>query len=223
MGYTTHMLSQIYHLFNKDVRLDLRQKFGVGGIFLYVLSAIFIVYLAFGEVEGRAWVTLFWIVVLFAAVNAVLKSFVQENADRRIYYYTLTDPISVVSSKLAYNILVLLVITLISLALFSVVTRFPIVSTGYFFLGVLCGVVGIAGNFTFVSAIAGHARNANTMMMVLSLPVIIPLLLPLVRLSIKSLGPLTWAMAKSDFTMLLAVDLLILALLYLLFPYLWRE
>ena len=217
------MLSLVKTLFLKDLRLDLRQKFGLGSIFLYVFSAVFIIYLAFGEVDGRTWVTLFWIIVLFASVNAVLKSFVQEDASRRLYYYTLSGPFSVVIAKLFYNTVVVLIIIVLSLTMFSLTTRYPILSSGYFALALLLGVIGIAANFTFVSSIASHTRQANTMMMVLSLPVIIPLLLPLIRLSIKSLGPLTWAMAKSDLTMLVAVDLLIIGLLLLLYPFLWRS
>ncbi|NND09212.1 MAG: ABC transporter permease [Saprospiraceae bacterium] len=217
------MFSLVKTLFLKDLRLDLRQKFGLGSIFLYVFSAVFIIYLAFGEVDGRTWVTLFWIIVLFASVNAVLKSFVQEDASRRLYYYTLSGPYSVVIAKLLYNCVVVLIIIILSLALFSLTTRYPILSSGYFVLALLLGVLGIAANFTFVSSIASHTRQANTMMMVLSLPVIIPLLLPLIRLSIKSLGPLTWAMVKSDLTMLVAVDLLIIGLLLLLYPFLWRS
>lgn len=217
------MLSHIKTLFLKDLRLDLRQKFGLGSIFLYVFAAVFIIYLSFGDVDGRTWVTLFWIVVLFASVNAVLKSFVQEDSSRRLYYYTLSDPYSVIISKLLYNVLIVMIIIGLCLLMFSVTTRYPILSSNYFGLALLLGVIGIAANFTFVSSIASHTRQANTMMMVLSLPVIIPLLLPLIRLSIKSLGPLTWAMAKSDVTMLAAVDLLIIGLLILLYPFLWRS
>jgi heme exporter protein B len=195
----------------------------LGSIFLYVFAALFVVYLAFGEMEGRTWVTLFWIVVLFASVNAVLKSFAQEDQDRRIYYYTLCDPYSVIIAKLCYNFCVLLMICLISLVLFSLITRFPISATGIFATSVVLGALGIAANFTFVSTIASHTRNSNTMMMILSLPVIIPLLLPLIRISVKSVGPLTWKMAQSDLSMLVAVDLIIVALLMLLFPFVWRE
>ncbi|MBK8503950.1 MAG: hypothetical protein IPL46_18120 [Saprospiraceae bacterium] len=94
------MLSQLKALIYKDLLLDFRQLFGLGGIFLYVFSSFFIVFLTFGEVVGATWITLFWIVVLFGSVNAVLKSFAQEDDSRNIYYYTLTDPVAIVLSKL---------------------------------------------------------------------------------------------------------------------------
>ena len=210
-------------LLNKDIKLDLRQQFGLSGILLYVLGAVFIIYLVFGELDGRSWVALYWVVVLFCAVNAVLKSHTQEDGSRRLYYYTLADPIATGGAKLIYNVILMLIIAGLALVLFSAMTQFPFVTPRYFALALILGVIGIAANFTFVACIAAHTRNQSTMMMILSLPVIIPLLLPLVRLSIKSLGPLTWSMAKSDITILAAVDLLIIGLVLVLFPYLSRS
>lgn len=216
------MFKQLKALFLKDLLLDFRQLFGLGGVFLYVFSSFFIVYLTFGEVDGTAWITLFWIVVLFGSVNAVLKSFTQENDRRNIYYFLVSDPIAVMLSKLFYNTLLVMIISGLSLILFSLLTSFPIVENGYFALALILGCIGIAGNFTFVSAIANHTKNKNTMMMILSLPVIIPLILPLVRLSTTCLINADWAMVKGDFTLLLSVDLLIIGVSLVLFPFLWR-
>ena len=216
------MYKQLKALFLKDLLLDFRQLFGLGGVFLYVFSSFFIVYLSFGEVSGPAWITLFWIVVLFGSVNAVLKSFAQENDSRNIYYFLISDPLAIMLSKLFYNTILVLFITGLSLLLFSLLTAYPIAENRYFVIALFLGALGIAGNFTFVSAIANHTRNKNTMMMILSLPVIIPLLLPLIRLSIKCLIPVEWEMVKSDVTLLVSVDLLIIGVSLVLFPFLWR-
>lgn len=216
------MLGQIKALIHKDLRLDFRQLFSLGGVFLYVFSSFFIVYLSFGEVDGIAWITLFWIVVLFGTVNAVLKSFAQENDSRSIYYFLITDPVAIMLSKLFYNSVLVMIISALSLLLFSLLTRYPVVENKYFLLALFLGCIGIAGNFTFVSAIANHTRNKNTMMMILSLPVIIPLLLPLIKISVKCLSPAEWSVLQSDFTLLIAVDLLIVGISLILFPFLWR-
>ncbi len=216
-------MAQLWALLAKDIKLDFRQHFGLSGILLSVLASVFIVYLAFGELDGRLWVVLLWVIILFSSVNAILKSHTQEHESRQVYYYTLCDPLVVAGAKLVYNFFLTLTITLIALFLFGVITVYPVVSTPYFLLGLVLGVLGIAANFTFISKIASFAAHQNTMMTILSLPVIIPLLLPLIRLSIKSLGPLTWAMVKSDVTILAAIDLLIIALVMVLFPYLGRS
>ncbi|MCB0664518.1 MAG: heme exporter protein CcmB [Saprospiraceae bacterium] len=216
------MFTQLKALIYKDLLLDFRQLFGLGGVFLYVFSSFFIVYLSFGDIGGTAWITLFWIVVLFGSVNAVLKSFAQENDSRSIYYFQISDPVAVMLSKLFYNSVLVMTISALSLLLFSLLTQYPVAENGYFILALLLGCIGIAGNFTFVSAIANHTRNKNTMMMILSLPVIIPLLLPLIKISVKCLSPVEWSMLQSDFTLLLAVDLLIVGVSLVLFPFLWR-
>lgn len=217
------MWKQLGALLYKDFQFDFRQRFGVGGIFLYVFSSFFIVFLSFRSIGGEAWVTLFWIIILFGSVNAVLKSFTQESERRRLYYYTLVDPVIVILAKVTYNFTVVLLVTLFSLILFTVLTQFPIASPRLFFMATLLGVIGIATNFSLVSGIASHTRNKSTMMMILSLPVVIPLLLPLVRVSRRCLEVVAWSDVRGDLNMLLSIDLLILGLTFLLFPFLWRS
>ncbi|MDH3648667.1 MAG: heme exporter protein CcmB [Saprospiraceae bacterium] len=217
------MFRQSLALFKKDIHLDLRQRFGLGGILLYVFSASFIIYLTFGEMTPEEWIVLFWIVILFASVNAVLKSFAQEAKKRQLYYYTLCDPYAAIFSKMLYNFCVLVIITAVTWSLFSIVSPNPILTHQYFFLAAGLACAGIAANFTFVSAIAYRTRNQSTMMMVLSLPVIIPLLLPVIKISLKTLNDVSWRETKGDFSLLLSIDLLIVALIVFLFPYIWRE
>ena len=70
------MISEIKALFYKDLQLELKQKYAINSIVLYVLSTVFIAYLAYeGEIDSKSWNVLFWIILLFAAVNATSKSF----------------------------------------------------------------------------------------------------------------------------------------------------
>jgi len=217
------MFKQTLALIRKDFHLDLRQRFGLGGIFLYVFSSAFIIYLAFGELTPEEWIVMFWIVVLFASVNAVLKSFAQEDRRRQLYYYTLCDPYAAIIAKICYNLLVLVLITFMSWLLFSIVSPNPIVRHDLFGLAVLLACTGISANFTFVSSIAYRTSNQSTVMMVLSLPVILPLLLPVIKISLKSLQNVSWDSVKGDFSLLVSMNLLIIALALFLFPYVWRE
>ncbi len=69
----------IIALIKKDILLETRQQYTFYGILLYVASTIFVVYLSMGQPEDRVWNALFWVVQLFVCVNAVAKSFLQEN------------------------------------------------------------------------------------------------------------------------------------------------
>ncbi|MGB1243273.1 MAG: heme exporter protein CcmB, partial [Chitinophagales bacterium] len=103
-----NLLNQVFYLIQKDLLLEWRQKYAFNGILLYVISTVVVVYLAFMEIEDMAWMTLFWIIMLFASVNAVAKSFLQESPDRQLYYYTLVSPEAIILSKMVYNVLLLL-------------------------------------------------------------------------------------------------------------------
>jgi heme exporter protein B len=90
------LVKEILILLRKDIRLELRNSYAISGILLYVFSTIFIVYMAFQKVQPDVWNALFWIIILFAAISAIVKSFVQENSSRQLYYYSLVGPIAVI-------------------------------------------------------------------------------------------------------------------------------
>ena len=61
-------------------------------------------------------------------------------------------------------------------------------------------------------------------MSILSFPVLMPLILVVIRLSKQAVDGLEWAGVGLDFIVILAaLNVLTLALSFLLFPYLWRD
>lgn len=210
-------------LFRKDLRLELRSSYAISGILLYVFSTIFIVYISFRRVPPDVWNTLFWIIILFASVSAVVKSFVQENSARQLYYYSLANPVSIILSKIVYNVFLLLLLSLLTWAGFSFVAGSPVKDTGQFFLALLLGSVGFSITFTFISAISSKADNNATLMAILSFPLVIPILLTLIKLSANALRLMQDTGVQKDILILLSIDLLLLGLAIVLFPFLWRD
>src|SRR5688572_5280116 len=105
------LLHQVKHLFVKEFFLELRQKYAINGILLYVVSTIFISYLSFKRIlNPGVWNALFWIILLFASVNAASKSFIQESKGRLLYLYTVASPQAVILSKMIYNAFLIVVI-----------------------------------------------------------------------------------------------------------------
>jgi heme exporter protein B len=244
-----NLLSETISLIRKDALLELRQRYAIGGILLYVISTIFIVYYTVGRrigqvsmlqigdqrivnmqkvttdiaASGSIWAAFFWVIVLFASVNAVAKSFVQENSSRRLYYYTLASPTAIILSKIVYNTLLLIILNILSFGVFSIVVGNPIAKIGLFYATLLLGSLGLSIAFTFISAIAAKARNASTLMAILSFPVIIPILMTLVRLSRFALGILQGDNYWNDIAILLSLDAILLSIVFFLFPFLWRD
>ena len=217
------LLKEIRWLLEKEVTLEWRMRYAISGILLYVLSTVFIVYISSVKVEASVWNVLFWIIVLFASVNAITKSFQQESGNRQLYYYSLTDPRAVILSKAIYNCILLLIITLLTYGVFSLVSGNPVVDQRAFFLAIFLGSTGFSLTFTFISAIASKADNRATLMAILGFPLIIPILLTLVKLGAQAVGFLPESPIMNDVMTLLAIDLVLIALSLILFPFLWRD
>ena len=83
------------------------------GVLLYVASTIFVVYLTMGEPEETVWNALFWVIQLFVCVNAVAKSFLQDSKGRMLYYYSIAGARDYILSKLIFNALLMMSMTLL--------------------------------------------------------------------------------------------------------------
>src|SRR5215211_5587072 len=105
-------------LFRKDLLLEIRQQYTFYGILLYVASTIFVLYLAMGQPEETVWNGLFWMIQLFICINAVAKSFLQESRGRMLYFYSIAGPRDFILSKLLFNSLLMITMSLVSLILF---------------------------------------------------------------------------------------------------------
>ncbi|MFK7934287.1 MAG: heme exporter protein CcmB [Saprospiraceae bacterium] len=218
-----NLAAQVYFLLQKEWRLEWRQKYAISGILLYVFSTVFIVYTAIIQVQPNVWNPLFWIIVLFTSVNAVVKSFVQESGNRELYYYQLVDPVAIILSKILYNSLLLFVLSLLSWAIFSLVTINPVKDTGLFFAALLLGGIGFSITLTFVSAISAKANNSATLLAILGFPLVIPILLTLLKISANALRLIQDTAIGTDLLILVAIDILLLGLAVIMFPFLWRD
>ncbi|TXB62729.1 ABC transporter permease [Phaeodactylibacter luteus] len=217
------LIREIYFLLRKDIRLELRSSYAISGILLYVFSTVFIVYSSFQQVQPQVWNALFWVIVLFASISAVVKSFVQEQGTRELYYYSLANPLAILLSKILYNILLLCLLSVLTWLGFSFVAGNPVKDTAQFMLVILLGAMGFSITFTFVSAISAKADNNATLMAILGFPLVIPVLLTLIKLSANALRLMQDTGVDKDIMILLSIDLLLLGIAIVLFPFLWRD
>ncbi|HYV95699.1 MAG TPA: heme exporter protein CcmB [Chitinophagales bacterium] len=217
------MLKEIKALFLKELKLEWRQRYGFSGILLYLAATVFLIYISLIEMKPELWMTMFWIIMLFTAVSAVAKSFIQESRGRFLYYYTIASPRAVILSKLFYNASMMIVIGTIGLLIYSLMNESPVEQGGYFFLVVILGCSSFAFSFTMMSAIAAKANQNVALMAILSLPFILPILLLLIKLSQFALLKHIEHFPVQDLLLLLLLNIIMIALAIVLFPYLWRE
>lgn len=211
----------------KEIALEWRQRYAVSGMLLYVSSTIFVCYLSFkvnqNDLTPIVWNTLFWIIMLFTAVNAIAKSFAQERLGRLLYYYTLASPRAIIVSKIIYNSLLMLALAGIGFGFYVFIMGNPVDDLGLYVVSIILGSLGFASVLTMVAGIASKAENSATLMAVLSFPIILPMLLMVMKLAKNALDGLDRSVSLDEIGTLLAIDAIVIALSYMLFPYLWRS
>ena len=203
--------------------MEWRQKHSLFGVLLYVGATVFVVYMMSGQPEASIWNALFWLTQLFVAVNSVAKSFLQEHPNRFRYYFTLVKPSTFLMAKMLYSIILMMVMSLVSLVLYSIMLGWPLQQTGLFILITMVGSLSLSAVFTFLSAIAARAQQNSALMAILGFPLVTPVLMILSKLALTAISPVYmpnwWGLAL----VLLGLDVLVIVLGIILFPFLWQE
>ncbi|QHS56767.1 ABC transporter permease [Mucilaginibacter sp. 14171R-50] len=225
------LAGQTIELLKKEIILEWRSKYAFNGILLYIVSTVFVCYISFNlnpgfkESTGYAivWNILFWIIMLFASVNAIAKSFLQESKARLLYYYSIAHPQAIILSKTIYNALLMALLSILALLVYMLFFPNTVNDLLFYFVTVLLGSISFSTVFTMLSGIASKAGNNGTLMAILSFPVIIPVILLLVKVSKAAMDGIDRSLSLGSIGVLLAINVIVIASSLILFPYLWRD
>ncbi|HSH66512.1 MAG TPA: heme exporter protein CcmB, partial [Bacteroidia bacterium] len=131
-------------------------------------------------------------------------------------------PQAIILSKIIYNSLLLLVLSGLCFLVYSLFIGNIVQDTSLFLLTLILGSCGFSSLLTMVSAISSKTGNNFTLMAILSFPIMMPLLMVLIKLSKNALDGLeNWD--TNYLLILVCINVIIIALSYLLFRYLWRD
>ncbi len=188
-------------------------------LFMWVIA--YVIYRINPSLDAIEFNFLFWIFMLIISVSIVLRTENHHGQEEHLLQYTLLSPLTVFVSRLIFNICYLSIVGCSfygSLLLFY----YPKVTFQGTFLGLIfLGAIGMGAALSFIAAIARHGAGQNTVLSILSIPVLIPVILILHNMGISDLMMGTIDNAK--YLTLLSISLLSIALSLMLFPYVWRE
>lgn len=213
-----------YQLFLHEIRSEFRNKSALGAIFLYNTASYYLVSQLYQKnINPLSWAAVFIIIQLFGAINAVTKSFVAEANGRVVYYAQLASGTSILIAKTMANFLLLLALSLVSLALSLLFFGNFVADVTLFALTQVLMSAFWACMLTFLSSIAMKTNNGNVVMAIISLPMLIPfagISMKLFKISMDGLG---WYVATKYVLLLIALIIAIEALGLLLFKYIWKD
>jgi heme exporter protein B len=141
-----------------------------------------------------------------------------------LYFYAITSPVEFIIAKLLFNILLMALMSLVSLVLFFIFLNNPINDALRFTGIVILGGTSISMVFTLMSAIAAKAQQNAALIAILGFPVILPILLLLMRLSQSAFAEVFREGALIQISgLIFLLDLMVVALAIILFPFLWKD
>lgn len=213
----------------KDVRSELRTRYALNALLLFAVSATMAVSLGVGPLRLRddaqtalIQAALLWIALLFAALNGLSRSFVQEEEARTAAALRLSaPPLAVYLGKFLFNLALLAVLNGITSLLFVIFVRVEIGNLPAF-VGLLgAGGLSLAATTTIIAAIIARASFRSTLFAVLAFPLLVPPLIVAIQgTALTMLGESSGA-AWPAISTLLAYAIATFTASLLLFRFVW--
>lgn len=216
-------MNRIFNLVAIESRIELRERYALSGIMLYVLSASFIVFSIWKQLPPREWGLAFWVIFLFSSLMAVLKTFGRESEGRYFYFYTLYHPLELFVAKVIYNFLLLLFIFLFLWFMLYVLAGDAMERKWWFLITGLCASAGLSFLLTLITSIAIKTQQSASLTAVMALPLMIPLLINILRLTAFASNTTPDSNPWNEMMLVGSIISLMAGLSLWLFPYLWRS
>lgn len=216
-------MKRIGNLVTTEARIELRERYAISGIILYVLSSSFIVFSIWKQLPAKEWGLTFWVIFLFCSLMAVLKTFGKESEGRYFYYYTLYHPLELFLAKVIYNLLLLLFIFMVLWFVLQVMAGDHIIRMGWFLMTGFLACIGLSFLLTLISSIAIKTQQNASLTAVMALPLMIPLLINILRLTAYATGTTPDENPWNEMMLLSGIISLVVGMSLWLFPYLWRS
>lgn len=217
------MLNRMYHIIAKEALLEFRERYGFLSSILYLIAVTFVVFKVFGSLEGPTRVGLFWVIFLFTSINITGNSFSHQSIKRKLSYYQIYDPVEMFLSKLIYNFIKICLAGIILLGLQLLFSGEALKSPWLFAQSMLFAGAGLSVVLCLISALSSYSDNQNALVAILSLPVVIPILLLAMRISLISERFFVDTAVQKYITMMMGIDLLLLSISLIFIPLIWRS
>lgn len=219
-------LAGTWAVFRKDLRIELRNRYAVNSLLLFVLGALFLVLFAVGPqpLSARVQSALLWIVMLFAASLGLGRSFVREEEGGTALLLRLNTRASTVFvGKFLFNLLLVAGLTGVATGAFLLLLDIPIRSPGLLSAVLSLGTLGLASATTLLAALVARAARRGPLLPVLLLPLLVPLLVSGTSGTRKAITGVPWAQAQDELLTLIGFAGATLSAAIVLFDYVWMD
>lgn len=221
------MNSKSYSLFLKDFKSELRTRYAINALAMFIIVAISVILFSVGNEKISPSLTggLFWVVIFFTAMSGLSRAFVsEEERGTSLTLQLIAAPSTVFLGKLLFNIILVFAMNTVIAVLYSAIFEaFIIQNFALFLASFILGNIGLAVSSTIIAAIIAKAGAKGTLYPVLSFPILLPLILTSVQLTLFSLDGISFERAKFELAIVVSYDIIMLTASFMLFDFIWKE
>jgi heme exporter protein B len=204
---------------------EFRTRYAFNAVIMFSLVTLTVVSFSLGinRPGFEVMAALFWIILFFAAASGLAQVFIKEEEAHTAGYLRLYAPATaVLIGKIVFNLFLLVCMTVLLVPLFIVLLNTAPQNLALFLIGLLLGIIGLAGATTIIAAIVSRASIKGALFAVLSFPVLLPLLVAAIEITLVSFSGGNFAATSSALQLLIAYDVVMITLSILLFDFVWR-
>ncbi len=221
------MNSKSYSLFLKDFKSELRTRYAINALAMFIIVAISVILFSVGQekISKNLTAGLFWVVIFFTAMSGLSRAFVsEEERGTSLTLQLIAAPSTVFTGKLIFNIILVFAMnTVIALLYSAIFEAFVIKNFVLFLASFVLGNIGLAVSSTIIAAIIAKAGAKGTLYPVLSFPILLPLILTSVQLTLFAFNGISFERAKFELAIVISYDVIMLTASYMLFDFIWKE
>ena len=215
------------YIFLKDLRSELRTRYALNALLMFVITTLSIILFSIGNenVSQEVLSGVLWIVIFFAAMSGLSRTFVAEEERGTVMtLHLIARPMAVYFGKWLLNLVLLAVINLFTIVLYVLlISNFVVRNMGIFALTMTLGTIGLASAATIIAAIISKANTKGTLYPVLSFPILLPLIMTGINATKIAVDGAPFSEAMGEFQILVSYTIAINAVSYLLFGFIWKE
>ena len=216
-----------YALFQKDFNSELRTRYAVNSLAMFILVALSVILFSIGNERISPALTggLFWVVIFFTAMSGLSRAFVsEEERGTSLTLQLIAAPSTIFTGKLLFNLILVFAMNIIITFLYSLLfEEFVIRNLLLFILAFILGNIGMAVSATIIAAIIAKAGSKGTLYPVLSFPILLPLIITSVRLTLFAIEGNSFDSSKVELLIIACYDIIMASASYMLFDFIWKD
>ncbi len=206
---------------------ELRTRYALNALLMFVITTLSVILFSIGNenVSPELLAGVLWIIIFFSTMSGLSRTFVSEEERGTVMtLHLIARPLTVFFGKLLFNLILLGALNVFTVVLYLLlVTGFSVVNYPIFIITIILGTLGLGSGSTIIAAIIAKANTKGTLYPVLSFPILLPLLLTVINATKLSVEGVPLVDAIGEFQVLISYLIVLLAISYLLFEYIWKE